>query len=484
MAVRGVFSDEFPTSASLGARDATPAEEQSIFGVLWRRRLLPALALIVALAGAVLYLSLAPAKYSATAALMIDPRLGRDLGEDQPRSGAAPDVAAIDSQVKMLTSQAVLDRLARNERLDADPEFNGTGKGLLNGALRGVFAPPPLLRDGVDLKALADAITIKRPERSYLVEVEALAADPAQAAKIANGLARAYIDDQIEARIAAAENDAKWVRGRLDALQAQIAEAQGKVEAFKARHRVIDGAGLRANELQIADAMRELDLSRSRASELKSRLDQIEDAARSGNVEVTEAALKSQAIERLRAMQAQTERDSARLSQTLGARHPAMIEAQAESNRVQALLRDELARIRSGAHGEYQGELANAERLEKAVEQLKARSSALSLANAPLTQLEKDVESLRASHDKFARIQDSLRQQQSDAPPARIVAAANAPIAPTSPRRSLVLIAALAYGLLGGLAAALIAERLARSRWTADGRTSGEAARTNSAPAE
>jgi uncharacterized protein involved in exopolysaccharide biosynthesis len=81
-----------------------------------------------------------------------------------------------------------------------------------------------------------------------------------------------------------------------------------------------------------------------------------------------------------------------------------------------------------------------------------------------LRQLEREVEVLRASYDRFAKIQDTLTQQESESPPARVIATARPPLSPSNPRRLVVSLLALGGGLFLGLALALLSEHSARLR--------------------
>jgi succinoglycan biosynthesis transport protein ExoP len=82
----------------------------------------------------------------------------------------------------------------------------------------------------------------------------------------------------------------------------------------------------------------------------------------------------------------------------------------------------------------------------------------------PLRQLEREVEVLRASYDRFAKIQDTLTQQESESPPARVIATARPPLSPSNPRRLVVGLLSLGGGLFLGLGLALLAEHSVRSR--------------------
>ncbi|MEA2839313.1 MAG: hypothetical protein QOF41_643 [Methylobacteriaceae bacterium] len=445
---------------SAEARQSTaPLNEPSIMRVLWHRRWIVILSVIGCAAAGALYYTFAPRTYSASAVLLLDPHLGRGLGADPVQPGYISDTSAIDSQVKLLTSQAVLKRVADREHLEKDPDFNGENRSLLS-RLVGPARPPG---EAVDLIALADAITIKRPERTYVVEVQATASSGEKAANLANGVVRAYNEDQIAARVEAAENDGRWVRQKLADLETQIRAAENKVESYKSANRIVSTEGLRSNEQQVADLTKELGSARARASEAKARLDQVQRIAKQGRIEASADALKSPVIERLRTQQADSERELARMSETLGARHPALVEAQAQNARVKTLIRDELTRIQAGIEAEYNASRANATSLEHQIDQLKGQSNVTSQKLVPLRQLEREVEVLRASYDRFAKIQDTLTQQESESPPARVVATARPPLSPSSPRRLVVGLLALGGGLFLGLSLALLSEHSARS---------------------
>ena len=435
------------------------------FSVLRRRmgQMLLTLAIIMGLA--FLYLFIAPSKYQASSSLLIDPRLGRGLGADPAQSNFSQDASSIDSQVKLLSSQAVLARVIKSEKLDQDPEFGGgTGGGGLRVLLG--LAPKEGPKDTSDIvmKALSEAITIKRPERTYVVEIQVTAKDPVKAANIANAVGRAYIEDQIESRIESAGSDAKWVRQRLELVQKQIQDAENKVEAYKTANRIVTTDGLRSNEQQVADLTKELGFARARASEAKAKLDQFQRVAREGRIDASTEALKSPTIERLRAQQADIEREIAKLGNTLGMRHPAMVESLAQGAKVRRLIEEELQRIRTGAQNDYQVAHNNETQLEREIERLKGASNTTSKTLVPLRQLERDVESLRASYDKFARIQDNLTQQEADSAPARIVAPARPPVTASSPKRLAILFFALGGGLFFALGLALISESFARRK--------------------
>lgn len=429
---------------------------RSIISILWKRRWL-----VIGVFGACLlagfaYITLTPRRYLASASILIDPRLGKVVGADPVQPGFIPDSGAIDSQVKLFTSQTVLTRVAKMANLGDAPEFNGSERSLLQRILH----PSQSLDGGVDLKALEDAITIKRPERTYIVTLEVLSRDPQRSAEIANDLAQAYIEDQISARIDAARDDSRYVRDRLATLATQIKEAEDKVEAFKIKNNIVDTSGLRSNEQQVADLTRALGDARARTSSARARYSELKRLAASGSLDTSTEAVRSLTIERLRQQQAEATEQVAKLAATLGARHPELVEARQREAQVEKLIHDELNRLAASAAGDYQSAQANEAQISAEIDKVKAQSTQISRDLVPLAQLERTVTTLRASYDRYSQIRDNLGQQEANSPPGRVIAVARPPVSPSQPKKVLAALISTAAGLFLGVASALLVESL------------------------
>lgn len=442
--------------------DRAPLDDEDIglggiVAALLRRWLTALFVFLVAIAIGVAIILFSAPRYTASTTILLDPRLGKIVGVDPSTPGFVADSSTIDSQLKLLTSQTVLSHVATTLHLDQAPEFSGS-----KFSLSRLFGAAPASETGADLKALENAITIKRPERTYLVEISASAATPDRAAAIANGVAEAYNADQISSRVVGARNDARFVREKREQLRKQIEDADRRIEAYKSANNIVSTDGLRSNEQQVADLTRELGTARGRVSELKARADQIAAIVRSGRFDASADALKSAAIERLRGSQADAERELAKLSQTLGPRHPAVQEAQAQVQRVRELIGAELGRLRQSADIDYRTETRNEAQLVTELDRIKRQATNSSSKLVPLRQMEREVDALRASDERFARISDTLTQQEADTPPARVISQARPPVSPSWPRRSLILGIAGAVGAFFGLGAALLRDGVSR----------------------
>jgi uncharacterized protein involved in exopolysaccharide biosynthesis len=431
---------------------------REFFAILNRRKLTMLAVLLIIMSAAALYLAIAPSRYTASASILVDPRLGRGLSVDPSQPGGSTDSNTIDSQVKLLTSQGVLTRVVKAEHLEQDEEFGPKSASFFTRLFQREPANPNDLTP--ILKTLSEAITIKRPERTYLIEIDVASKDPVKAANIANAIAHAYIDDQIANRIEAATSDSKWVRLRMDTIQKQILTAEDKVEAYKSQNHIVTTEGLVSNEQQVSDLTKELGFARGKTSEAKAKLDQIRRAVKANQLDSQSDALKSATIERLRTEQADAEREVARLTNTLGTRHPALLEAQAAAAKVRQLIANELQRIQVSTADDYAAAHANELALVASIDQLKTQSNTTSMNLVPLRQLEREVDALRGSYERFSKIRDNLTEQEGESPPARIVTMASPPVSASSPRKPLILFLALGGGIFAAVAGALVHENL------------------------
>ena len=95
-----------------------------IWSVLWRGRITILVSTFAAVALAALFIVLAPHEYTAVTQILIDPSDLRAVGNDtQPAQASDAALLQVESQVDVLTSDAVLRRVVASERLDRDPEF-------------------------------------------------------------------------------------------------------------------------------------------------------------------------------------------------------------------------------------------------------------------------------------------------------------------------------------------------------------------------
>ena len=423
---------------SLGFASLPPIDVRKIWSVLWRGKITILLSTMVAVALAAAFVLLVPHKYTATTQILIDPMDLRaaqtDISPAIPQSDAA--VLQVESQARVIASDNVLRRVVDSEGLDHDPEF-------MHGAMAQKYGPLAALNE------LQKHVQVKRSERTYVVDVSVTSEDPAKAARLANAIAQTYLTEQTEVRSNAARQISQALTGRLKELQTRVRDAEQKVEAYKASHNIVGANGELVNEQQLTNLNTQLSLARARTSEAKARLDQVESVLHSKTpIGAFPEAVQSQTISMLRSQYAEIMRRDAEQKSSLGERHPAVIEIEAQGARLQKLIEDEVSRIAQSDSAEYERAKADEDMLSRQVDALKNTAVSTNESLVGLRELERDVQASRAVYESFlVRSRETGEQEQVDTKNIRIISKADRPLYRSSPPPSLIL--GLAAALLG-----------------------------------
>jgi len=455
-----VVSPERTPSAGLPER-TTHGE---VFAVLWRRRRWIVLGVLASLAGAGLFLALVTPRYTAVAQLLIDPNDLRVVDNAVTASGTPSDAnsAYVESQVRVLASDNVLRTVIAQQGLERDPEFVPPPS-LLARVRDSVYATlelAPAAHRGeprepreLALQTLAPLVVAKRQERSYVVDLSVTTFDAEKSARITNAIVKAYLDDQAATRAGAAKRATDALSSRLQELKDRVREAEDRSEAYKAQNNIVATNGQLVNEQQLSELTNQLTLAGAKADEAKARLDQIEHLRR-GDADsgATAEVVQSPTIAALRAQQAEVLRRKAELTAQLGARHPSVVDINAQARDGQQGIDREVARLAQAAKGDYDRALATRQALLTRLNALKQETVNTSQALVRLRELQREVDASRAVYQAFlVRSRETSEQERVNATNVRVLSEAIRQDRRVWPPRSLlVMAAALGFGVAAG----------------------------------
>ena len=430
----------------IGFAPATDFDFQRFLSIIWRDKATILWTTALSLLIAVLFVTLVPPRYTATTQILIDPTDLRAVANDLTPANQANDAAVlqVESQVRVLTSDGVLRRVIKAESLNRDPEFIGQSPWLGGGY--GDDSLPAL-------NALKRAIQVKRAERTYVVDVSVTSRDPTKAARIANAIAQAYLAEQTDVRSDAARQISQSLSARLTELKDRVRQAEDRVETFKARNNILGASGQLVNEQQLSELNNQLGMARARTAAAKSRLDQIEHVRiPKEEIGAFPEAVQSQTITALRTQYAEIMRREAEQMTSLGARHPAVIEIQAQAERLRHMIEDEVHRVALSARSEYESARANEATLAANLEKLKGNAVTTNEAMVTLRELERDVAASRAVYKSFmVRARETGEQERLDTKNIRVISRADAPQRRSfPPSNMLVAVGAILIGVCAG----------------------------------
>jgi polysaccharide biosynthesis transport protein len=414
-----------------------------------------------ALVAAALFLVLAPREYTATTQILIDPTDLHAVANELTTPTQVSDTAQVqvESQVRVLTSDVVLRRVIKAENLDDDPEFVGQ-ESLLRTladdllALFGISRNPAAADKSLTaLNELRRRLQVRRAERTFVIDVSVTSRDPEKAARIANAIAQSYLAEQTQVRADAARQVSQSITARLNDLKDRVREAEERVEAFKARNNIVNSNGQLISEQQLNDLNNQLSVARARTLEARARLEQVQAVQKSkGEMGAFPEAVQSATITALRSQYAEVVRREAEQGTTLGPRHPAVIEIEAQAQRLRQNIAVEVDRIAISARTEYDSAKANENMLSQSLDALKHNTLATNEALVTLRELERNVQASRTVYEAFlVRARETGEQEQLDTKNIRVISRADLPLRRSSPPSSAIIgLAALFLGIAAG----------------------------------
>lgn len=465
--------------------DVDPGEaDLAEIGAALRRRLaLIAVTTLLALALALAYLAVAKPKFVATTSILIDARARAPVGSDGALPPMSPDLNLIDSQIKIITSESVLRRVVVAERLDLDPDYAPTTPGLRTRLMTMIgLGPKPSPGGEPDrvtkaIGALALDVAVRRSERTYVLDIDVTSRDAAKSARLANAVAKAYLDDLQSARDEAARGIAEQIRARLDELRRVVEEAERKIVEHRAANGLFDSNGKSVNQTDLGEVGQQITQARARAAETKVRWEQTRKMARDGLTPdgLMEAA-KSALLDKLRAQLVELQRQDSNYSRTLGPLHPAYVELRQQIADTQKAIRAEAGRLVEVAHADHLAARAQEQAALGRLGGSKERTENDEKALVKLRELERDAAASRAAYERFLKASATVAEDAPAGPSARVISPAVAPLGPSSPKTVPTLIIALTAGLGLGIALALLLDFMAAARRRAMARPDAVAA--------
>src|ERR1019366_2486825 len=173
------------------------------------RRQFPVIVFVTRLAIALglIYVITARPSFTAQAQLLIDAHKVQMFQQQSVLGDMPIDTAQVESQVEILKSENIASAVIKNLHLTEDPEFVGSGSGLLGALFSGIFnqfgsdqVPSEFELSRRAIREFQYRLSIKRLGLTYVIQISFQSHNPERAAQIANAIADAYIVDQLEAK--------------------------------------------------------------------------------------------------------------------------------------------------------------------------------------------------------------------------------------------------------------------------------------------
>jgi uncharacterized protein involved in exopolysaccharide biosynthesis len=407
------------------------------------------------------YLLLIPPTYVATGRILVEPKSVQIVNSGgASRAPSEVGLLEVESQVYVLTSKAVLDRVIEKEGLVADPEFGARPEGLIT-SLLGISGEPSDPREKA-LRELERVITVGRNQSSLVMTVSVRASSPERAQRLSDAVMAAYLAEEGHERAKLAGRVAGSVFDRLGELRERVRDAEDRVERYRRDHGIVTTGGQPVLEQQLNQVTREISTVGARVEQLNSIMIQVR-GIRTGalDLDALPEAQRTGTIETLRSRLALARQAAASLGANLGPRHPARQAAEAEAIEVRSLVDRELEAILQATTAELDRTRSAEAGLKTRLTELKTELTRINAASVGLRELVREVEANRTIYEAFlARSRELREEERLQGEPARIINWAIRPSRPAGPSPILLLAASIIFGLGCGTTLAWLRDQI------------------------
>lgn len=482
----GDYRDEGSWLGRLANVEPKDIEIRQILLTLWRRRIfILAMTGLVTIIAILVVVQIKP-RYTASTQAMIESRQNKVTDIESVVSGLSPDMAAVLSEVEVIRSRSLLERLVFKLALHRDPEFNADLK--KEPAWRAYFKPETyipldwLISLGLKkpeqilppseeaartksqvVSAVQNRLSVAPVRRSLVISISFVSEQPRKAALIANTIADLYIVDQLESKFDATQRATSWLSERLTTLKDNVEKAERAVETYRVSVSNQVGQRTEMTSQQISELNTQIILAQTKRAEAQARLDQVERLLNAGGAEFSSAAevLNSALIQRLRSQEAEVIRKVSELASRYGDRHPTMIKAKNELRDLRLSIEGEVKKIAQSLRNEMIVARAREATLQRNLDRLESRNSVQSRAAIRLRELEREAQSNRVLYENFLnRFKETSSQENLQQADARIISRADVPASATFPKTKLIVLIAAVFGFFVSVILVFLLERL------------------------
>jgi uncharacterized protein involved in exopolysaccharide biosynthesis len=435
---------------------------RGVASTVWQHRIW--VAVTTALCGVLALVAalMLPNRYEATAKVLLDPRDLQVLqNELNPTAGNGDETELfIQSQLQVVRSTGVLESVVDTLHLEQDPDFGRPAQGLVGGLSEALFGPAPPPSHEVararSMRALDRDITVRRPDKTFVIDISATTGDADRSATIANTVADTFLKAIARARAENVERSAASLDSRLDQLRAQLRMKEQAVERYRAGKGLIDASGQLVGQQQFTDLNNQLALAQAKLAEQASRLGAVQNLLTRGDEPDAATDAQFANLSTLRAALAAARRAKAQAATVYGPRYPGLSSLDLAVSTARQQLETEMARIIRGARTDYERARAAETSLEQRIATLKRTVSVSNEDGVGLRELEREASASRTLYETFLNRARDLQERQSlDVINARVITLATPPLNRSGPSRVMVLVGGLLLGFGLGLGLAL-----------------------------
>jgi capsular exopolysaccharide synthesis family protein len=375
------------------------------------------------------------------------------------------DFFSLSSQIEVIESGRLLERVVRDLDLASDPVINSSllppegwtrwlsignivaeARAYVFGAkVETAMEEPPEALERRMISALRGAVQAEWLDGTYVLIIRVTTSDRKRSAELANEMARYYILDQLETKFDATRQATDWLTERVADLRIALEEAEQSVEGFSSGTTLVSAEALVASTRQLKDLRERAIALGDERDETAGRLRAVEASRSEGDFAAVAALMREPRLATLADEIARLDKPAQKnLRETMIARFDA------EFERGKTRMAFSIERLEG-----------QEKTVRETIVELEKKQDTQATALVQLRQLQREAEASRLIYEFFlSRLKETSVQEGIQRPDARILTEADTPGRPSYPRRGLTLVTGGGGGLLLAFALLFLFERM------------------------
>jgi len=361
------------------------------------------------------------------------------------------DPEAVASQTQVVLSRDLARDVIKKEKLDQNPEFDSAGATLrtLLGLIGIGRDPTTSSREDRTLDSYYERLNVYAIDKSRVIAIDFSSANPELAASVANTIADTYLSMQQAANQDQTRAAGNWLAVEIDKMRAKVADAEAKVEEYRAKSNLFVGSNNTSlPNQQLTEINSQIAAARGQKADLEARARQLRDQVRSGKPLESSDFANSNAMRQLVEQRAALRSQLAEQSATLLDQHPRIKELKAQIGEADRQIKTEGERLARQLDNDAVVAGNRVETLTASLDTVKKLASQSNEQDVQLRALEREAKTQRDLLESYLTKyrEASARDNINATPPeARIISRAAPAALPTYPKKvPTILIAAFA----------------------------------------
>lgn len=415
---------------------------QQFLLILRARYKVALLTLLVTVATTVIVSLILPKQYTASAAVLVDVKSPDQVSGLMLQGMMAPGYMA--TQIDIINSDRVAKAVVKLLRMDESPIIKEQWQEATEGKGQLIDWLANLLQRKLDVK----------PSReSNVISINYTGTDPDFAAAVANAFAQAYINVNLDLRLAPARQYASFFEDQTKAAREKLEKAQIALSDYQQKN-------------GITSADDRLDFETAKLNETSSQLTGVQgqttDSQSKRNNAKGDTVAEVMQSPLINGLKADIARLNAKLNESninLGKNHPQTQRTEAELASLKSQLDLETHKITSSIETTYQVSKQREQQLQGALGAQKSRVLVLNKQRDELNVLRRDIESAQRTFETVSqRASQTNIESQTNQTNIAVLNPASAPSDPSKPKVFLNILVSIFLGTLLGVGLALMLE--------------------------